>query len=221
MGNTQSTCKHNLIIFMKRREGLTLLFATRNQHKIQEITKMLVSNNMEELLKLQGLDSIDCLEEIPETHETIIENAIEKATYIAEKYNVDCFAEDSGLEVDALDGAPGVHSAHYAGAHRDDVDNLDLVLTNMEGKTNRTARYRTVIALYLNGSIHTFEGTVEGRITEKRIGAGGFGYDPIFMPDGYETTFGILSSDIKNKISHRYVATMKFLAFLRNELVIQ
>ena len=200
---------------MKQQEAITLIFATRNKHKIEEITRMLVSNQMEGLLNMQGLDVIGSKEEIPETHDTIIENAIEKATYIAEKYKVNCFAEDSGLEVDALGGAPGVHSAHYAGPQRDDNENLDLVLTRMQGQTRRSARYRTVIALYLDGSIHTFEGTVEGTITDRRIGAGGFGYDPIFIPDGYETTFGVLSPEIKNKISHRYVATQKFLTFLR------
>lgn len=202
---------------MKHQENITLVFATRNRHKIEEISKMLVTHQMEDLLLMQGLDAIGSQEEIPETHETIIENAIEKATYIAEKYQVNCFAEDSGLEVDALDGAPGVHSAHYAGPHRDDDENLDLVLARMEGQKNRSARYRTVIALYLNGSIHTFEGTVEGKITDARIGSGGFGYDPIFIPDGYDTTFGVLSPEIKNKISHRYVATQKFLTFLRGK----
>lgn len=201
---------------MKQQESITLIFATRNRHKIEEITKMLAFNEMEDLLNMKGLNAIGSQEEIPETHETIIENAIEKAKYIAEKYNVNCFAEDSGLEVDVLGGAPGVHSAHYAGPQRDDDENLDLVLTRMQGLKNRTARYRTVIALHLNGSIHTFEGTVEGKITDARIGLGGFGYDPIFIPDGYDTTFGVLSPEIKNKISHRYVATQKFLSFLRN-----
>ncbi len=200
---------------MKPQKNITLIFATRNKHKVEEITKVLASNRVGDFLRMRGLDAIGSQEEIPETHETIIENAIEKATYIAKKYRVNCFAEDSGLEVDALDGAPGVHSAHYAGPQRNDDENLDLVLANMRGQENRSARYRTVIALYLDGTVHTFEGTVEGKITEARMGIGGFGYDPIFIPNGYDTTFGVLSAEIKNKISHRYVATQKFLAFLR------
>lgn len=187
---------------------MKLVFATNNPHKIQEVNAVL-GNSFE----IIGLKAIGCQEELPETHDTIRENAQEKARYVHEHYRVDCFSEDSGLEIDALNGEPGVHTAHYSGS-RDADANIQLVLDKMAGVTNRAARFRTVIALILNGREYLFEGTVEGAILHEKRGTGGFGYDPIFAPTGYEHSFAEMSSDIKNQISHRAKATRELIAFL-------
>lgn len=187
---------------------MKLVFATNNAHKIKEVSEVL--GNAFEILSLQ---SIGCTEELPETHDTIQENAQEKARYVFEKYGVDCFADDSGLEIDALDGAPGVHTAHYSGS-RDNDANMDLVLKNLGENPNRTARFRTVIALQLKGQEYLFEGIAEGAISYEKLGNQGFGYDPIFVPKGYDHTFAELSAEIKNAISHRARATQQLIQFL-------
>ncbi len=190
---------------------MKLVFATNNPHKIREVTEVLGN-----AFEIAGLKDIGCTEELPETHDTIPENAQEKAQYIFKSYGVDCFSEDSGLEIDALHGEPGVHTAHYSGT-RDAEDNIKLVLKKMAGQANRSARFRTVIALILHGREYLFEGVVEGSILEEKRGIGGFGYDPIFAPEGYEHSFAELSSDIKSQISARAKATRQLIAFL-NEL---
>lgn len=185
-----------------------IVFATNNQHKIDEI-QLVISPD----IRLKNLISIGCNQELPETHHTLEENAVEKATFVTEHFNIDCFAEDTGLEVEALNGAPGVISARYAGMHRSNDDNISLLLKNMEGITNRKARFRTVIALLMNGEQHLFEGILEGTIALQAIGNEGFGYDPIFqLADG--RTLAELSKEEKGKISHRGIATRKLVAFL-------
>ncbi|NJN32894.1 MAG: non-canonical purine NTP pyrophosphatase [Saprospiraceae bacterium] len=160
---------------------------------------------------------IGCHEELPETTGTIRGNAIQKAQYLFDKYGVDCFSEDTGLEIDALDGEPGVDTAFYSGS-RDAVKNMTFVLEKMGNTTHRTARFRTVIALILRGSLHTFEGVCEGVIrTEISNGTEGFGYDPLFQPEGYDLTFAELNSEVKNQISHRARATYALLAFLKKD----
>ncbi|MFM9951797.1 MAG: RdgB/HAM1 family non-canonical purine NTP pyrophosphatase [Saprospiraceae bacterium] len=189
-----------------------IVIATNNPHKIKEIHEILNG-----AFEVKGLKEIGCTEELPETTGTIPGNAVQKAQYVFDHYGVDCFAEDTGLEIDALNGAPGVDTAHYAGPERDALANMDLVLRQLSGKEDRSARFRTVIALILGGKLHTFEGVAEGRIANTRSGQDGFGYDPIFMPDGYEQTFAELSSDIKNAISHRGRAMQKLKAFLTSD----
>lgn len=188
---------------------MKLVFATNNPHKIQEVNAVLGGS-----FEIIGLKDIGCTEELPETHETIRENAQEKAQYVYQHYQVDCFSEDSGLEIDALNGEPGVHTAHYSGS-RDADANIQLVLDKMAGKTDRSARFRTVIALILNGREYLFEGTVDGSILNEKRGEGGFGYDPIFVPKGYEHSFAEMASDIKNQISHRAKATQELINFLK------
>lgn len=186
-----------------------LIFATGNPNKVKEVNQML--GDQYEILSLKD---IGCHEDIPETRPTIEGNALQKAEYVLEHYEVDCFSEDTGLEVDAINGEPGVLSARYAGPSRDSQANMDLVLQKLEGKESRTARFRTVIALKLEGETHTFEGVAEGVIRMERSGDGGFGYDPIFEPIGYDRTFAELTSDEKNAISHRGKAVRKLVAFL-------
>lgn len=186
-----------------------IVIATNNPHKIKEIHEIL-----DGAFEVKGLKDIGCTVELPETTGTIPGNAVQKAQYVFDHYGVDCFAEDTGLEIDALNGAPGVDTAHYAGPERDALANMNLVLQQLAGRDDRSARFRTVIALILKGELHTFEGIAEGRIANNRSGQDGFGYDPIFIPDGYEQTFAELSSDIKNTISHRGRAMEKLKAFL-------
>lgn len=186
-----------------------IVIATNNPHKIKEIHEILNG-----AFEVKGLKEIGCTEELPETTGTIPGNAVQKAQYVFDHYGVDCFAEDTGLEIDALNGAPGVDTAHYAGPERNALANMDLVLRQLSGREDRSARFRTVIALILGGNLYTFEGVAEGRIAKTRSGQDGFGYDPIFMPNGYEQTFAELSSDIKNTISHRGRAMEKLKAFL-------
>ena len=186
----------------------TLVFATNNQHKLDEVQAMIGNN-----FKLKSLKDIGCDADIPETGVTFEENASQKSRFIFENYKVDCFSDDSGLEVDALNGEPGVYSAHYSGS-RDTEVNMQLLLDKLGDSSNRTARFRCVISLILDGNEHLFEGSVEGSIAQKRSGASGFGYDPIFIPDGYEQTFSEMSGEEKNKISHRGKAMAKLVQFL-------
>lgn len=186
-----------------------LVFATNNLHKLEEVNAML--NGAFELLTLE---QIGCDVDIPETGVTFEENAGQKSWYVYNNYNMNCFGDDSGLVVDALNGEPGVYSARYSGT-RDHDKNIDLLLKNLEGKENRAARFKAVISLVLNGKEHLFEGTVEGTIRHERSGSDGFGYDPIFQPDGYAITFAEMSMDDKNAISHRGRAVEKLVNFLK------
>lgn len=189
---------------------MKIVFATNNKHKLDEIRK--ITQNSVEIL---SLSDIDCHDDIPETGVTLEENALMKADYIKSKFGYDCFGDDTGLEVDALNGAPGVYSARYAGEGCNSEDNMDKMLTELSGITNRNARFRTVIALTLNGENYFFEGIVNGTIIEERRGGEGFGYDPIFVPAGYDKTFAELGDDEKNKISHRAIATKKLVEKLQ------
>lgn len=188
---------------------MKIVFATNNQNKIKEIQSMLPSS-----IEIISLESIGCLEDIPETADTIQENAIMKANYVTQKYGYDCFADDTGLEVDTLNGEPGVFSARYAGEQKSAEDNMDKLLLNLENKINRKAQFKTVITLNLKGEQYLFTGIARGTITLERKGNQGFGYDPIFSPDGYEETFAQLSLETKNQISHRGKATQELIAFL-------
>ena len=190
---------------------MKIVFASNNKNKILEIQSMLP-----ESIQIVSLESIGCLEEIPETSETIEGNAILKANYVTQNYGFDCFADDTGLEVEALNGEPGVYSARYAGEQRNADDNMNKLLNELADKTNRTAQFKTVIALNLNGKQYLFEGIASGEIIKEKIGLGGFGYDPIFKPTNYDETFAQLSLDIKNEISHRGKATKALLEFLQN-----
>ena len=186
-----------------------IVFATNNQHKLEEIRKITQGS-----LEILSLTDIGCNEEIDETGITLNENALIKATYVKERYGFDCFADDTGLEVDALEGAPGVYSARYAGEACRPEDNMEKLLAEMKETENRRAQFRTVIALHSNGENHLFEGVIRGSITREKKGNEGFGYDPIFMPEGYDKTFAELGTEVKNQISHRAVATGKLMHFL-------
>ena len=194
---------------------IKLVFATNNNNKIKEIKHLLNNPSADWLLSLEG---IDCHEEIPETADTIEGNAIQKARYVYEKYGYNCFADDTGLEIEALNGEPGVYSARYAGEHKSSEDNMQKVLTQLKDITNRNARFKTVIALIIDEKITCFEGIVEGQITTQKSGTEGFGYDPIFKPNGYEKTFSEMDLDEKNKISHRGKAIRKLTNWLINHL---
>lgn len=189
-----------------------IVFATNNAHKLQEVSEIL-----EDKIQIMNLKDIHCDEEIPETSDTIEGNAYQKANYIYEHYHVDCFADDTGLEVEALNGAPGVYSARYAGPQHNSKDNIRKLLTDMQYIENRNAQFRTAIVLILDGKIHLFEGTIKGTIIRSERGSGGFGYDSVFVPDGFEKTFAELGEEIKNKISHRAIATKKLVKFLLHE----
>lgn len=188
---------------------MKICFATNNKKKIEEVKAALGSK-----FELMSLQEIGCEEEMPETGDTLDHNAFQKARYVKDKYGVDCFADDTGLEVESLDGAPGVYSGRFAGEPRSDERNIDLLLEKIEGKTNRKARFRTVIALILGGKEHQFEGIAEGEILHQRVGDKGFGYDPIFRPAGYVQTFAELSLEEKNRISHRGKAVKALIEFL-------
>ncbi len=192
---------------------MQITFATGNPNKIIEVKEVLPSN-----IQITGLRDIGCTEEIPETSPTIEGNAIQKAQYVYDHYGVNCFSEDTGLEVEALGGEPGVNTARYAGEDKDPRANIQLTLKKLSGIKNRKARFKTVIALILDGKIHTFEGIVEGTITEKPLGDGGFGYDPIFRPNGYDRTFAELGMDVKKEISHRSRAVQKLVRFLEKNV---
>jgi XTP/dITP diphosphohydrolase len=186
---------------------MKIVFASNNKNKIIELQSMLPDS-----VSILSLESIGCHEEIPETALTIEGNAILKANYVTQKYGYDCFADDTGLEVLALDGAPGLYSARYAGEQRNPEDNMDLLLKNLADKQTRAAQFKTVIALNLNGEQHLFTGIAKGEITLEKIGNQGFGYDPIFQPEGYIETFAQLPLELKNEISHRGKATKQLLA---------
>lgn len=185
------------------------VFATNNAHKLEEVTAIL--GNKIELLSMKD---INCHADIPETADTLEENALLKARYIFENYQLDCFADDTGLEVEALNGAPGVYSARYAGDAHNSEANMKKLLQDMEGIENRKAQFRTVFALIINGKEHLFEGIVKGEITKHRHGTSGFGYDPVFIPEGYTQTYAEMGNELKNKISHRALATNKLCNFL-------
>ena len=187
----------------------TLVFATHNPGKLREVRRLLPGE-----IVLGSLEDIGCREPIAETGQTLQANALLKARYVFDTYGYDCFADDTGLEVDALDGAPGVYSARYAGASADAAANISKLLKAMEYEENRKARFRTVIALILGGTTHFFEGVVEGEILRKPQGADGFGYDPVFRPTGKKASFAELSLEDKNAISHRGIALKKLRAFL-------
>lgn len=189
---------------------MQLVFASNNKNKILEIQSILP-----ETIKILSLEDIGCYEDIPETADTIEGNAILKANYVSEKYGFDCFADDTGLEVDALNGAPGVYSARYAGEQRNADDNMNKLLVALADNTNRKAQFKTVIALNLKGKQELFTGIVRGEITLEKFGNKGFGYDPIFQPEEYPETFAQLPLEIKNKIGHRGKATQLLIAFLK------
>lgn len=191
---------------------MKLVFATHNHNKLKEIQALIPQH-----ITLLSLDDIGCFEEIEENENTIERNAIAKAQYIKKTYGYDVFADDTGLEVSVLDNAPGVFSARYAGNHKNDKDNIKLLLKNLDGETNRKAQFKTIIALCLNDETHIFEGIVQGTITEKIIGENGFGYDPVFQAIGSKKTFAEISQEEKNKISHRGKAFEKLLHFLNNQ----
>lgn len=188
-----------------------IVFATGNPHKIKEVNEILGDS-----FSIIGLSEIGCLEDIPETSPTIEGNALQKARYVKDNYQKDCFAEDTGLEVEALDGEPGVYSARYAGPQRSASDNMELLLQKLASKDNRRARFKTVVALILDGKEYTFEGIVEGTIGLEKKGDGGFGYDPIFYPEGGKRSFAEMDALEKNAISHRGRAIAKLSAFLQS-----
>jgi XTP/dITP diphosphohydrolase len=189
---------------------MKIVFASNNKNKIHEIQSMLPEN-----IQIVSLESIGCFEEIPETADTIEGNAILKANYVTQKYGFDCFADDTGLEVDSLNGQPGVFSARYAGEQKNADDNMDKLMKELSGKPNKNAQFKTVIALNFKGKQHLFVGIASGKITSEKMGTGGFGYDPIFKPSGYEKTFAELSLEVKNEISHRGKATKLLIEFLQ------
>lgn len=190
---------------------MKICFATNNAKKIEEVKAALGQD-----FDVVSLQDIGCHEELPETGDTLDHNAFQKARFVKDNYGVDCFADDTGLEVESLNGAPGVYSGRYAGEPRSDERNLALLLKNLEGTESRIARFRTVIALILEGKEYAFEGTASGEIISEKIGEGGFGYDPIFRPDGYTRTFAELSLSEKNQISHRGKAVKALIEFLNN-----
>lgn len=193
---------------MKRK----LVFATNNAHKLKEVAAIL--GNQVELL---SLNDIGCQTDIPETAETLEGNALLKSSYIYKNYHLDCFADDTGLEVEALNGAPGVYSARYAGGEGHDAQaNMLKLLHELDGKENRKAQFRTAISLILDGKEYLFEGVIKGEIIKEKRGDSGFGYDPVFMPEGYDRTFAELGNDIKNQISHRALAVQKLCEFLQS-----
>lgn len=186
-----------------------LCFATNNTHKLEEIQAILGDS-----FELLSLKDLNCTEELPETGNTLEANSLQKAQYLYDHYQVNCFADDSGLEVHSLGGEPGVDSAHYAGPQRSHADNVNLLLKNLSDTTDRSAQFRTVITLIQNGEVSQFEGIIKGQIITNLRGSAGFGYDPIFVPEGYTATFAEMSLTEKGKISHRAKAFGKLVAFL-------
>ena len=189
---------------------MKLVFATNNKHKLQEV-RDIVGDRVEVL----SLADIGCYDDIPETADTLQGNALIKARHIYEKYGFDCFADDTGLEVEALDGAPGVYSARYAGEECDSEANMRKLLENLTGKTDRNAQFRTVIALIINGEEMLFNGIVKGSIATEKKGDSGFGYDPVFVPEGHSASFAQMSSEMKNSMSHRFRATQQLSDYLK------
>lgn len=188
---------------------MKLYFATNNIHKLKEVQEVVGDS-----FQIESMRSLGINEDIPEDQQTLEGNALQKARFLYDRTGESCFADDTGLEVDALNGAPGVYSARYAGEAKNSLDNMALLLKNMSGIQNRKARFRTVIALILDGKEYLFEGVVNGTIAEEPRGTAGFGYDPLFVPDGYSTTFAEMDSEAKNAISHRGRAVEKLAAFL-------
>lgn len=191
---------------------LAVIIATNNRHKLEEIQFALRDD-----ITLKTLQEIGCTEELAEDQDTIEGNSFQKANYVYRNYHVDVFADDSGLEVEALNGAPGVNSAYYGGPHRSHADNNALLQKNLQGKANRKARFKTVITLIWKGEVHVFEGLVNGVITESPRGTGGFGYDPYFLPDGYSKTLAEMSMAEKNEVSARAIAVRKLANFLNTQ----
>ena len=191
---------------------MKLVFATNNKHKLEEV-RAILGNKIEIL----SLNDIDCHDDIPETADTLEGNALIKARYIYEKFGVDCFADDTGLEVEVLNREPGVYSARYAGEECNPEANMYKLLQNLTGKNNRNAQFRTVIALIIKGEEKLFNGIVKGTISQEKMGNAGFGYDPIFIPEGFSESFAQMSSDMKNSISHRYRATEELNNYLKQQ----
>ena len=189
---------------------MKLVFATNNRYKLQEV-RDIVGNRVEVL----SLSDIDCYDDIPETADTLQGNALIKARHIYEKYGLDCFADDTGLEVEALDGAPGVYSARYAGEECDSEANMRKLLENLTEKNNRNAQFRTVIALIIDGKEMLFDGIVKGTIATEKRGDSGFGYDPVFIPEGHAESFAQMSGEMKNSMSHRFRATQQLGNYLK------
>ncbi|MFZ6011821.1 MAG: non-canonical purine NTP diphosphatase [Bacteroidota bacterium] len=195
---------------LQRPTTLQLVAATNNLHKISEIRPMLEPD-----FRILTLSDIGCSEDLREDHDTLQANALQKAEFVYRQFQVPCFADDSGLEVVALDNAPGVYSARYAGEQKNSDDNIDLLLKNLQGESNRAAQFRTVIALVGFHGTHLFEGFIKGKIIHERRGAEGFGYDPIFLPDGFNRTFAEMNTAEKNTLSHRAMAIQKLVDFLK------
>jgi XTP/dITP diphosphohydrolase len=191
---------------------MQLVFASNNKNKIKEIQLLVPST-----IQILSLDDIGCTEDIAETADTIEGNAMLKANYVTEKYGYDCFADDSGLEVEALNGEPGVFSARYAGEPKNDENNIDKLLANLKDLENKKANFKTVICLNSKGKQHLFTGIIHGQIIEERIGTNGFGYDPIFVADGYQKTFAELTLEEKSNISHRGIAVKELITFLQKQ----
>ena len=190
---------------------MQLVFATNNLNKLKEVQSLIPEH-----IKLLSLKDIGCFEDVPETQNTIEGNAIQKAVYIKSQYGYDCFADDTGLEVEALQGEPGVYSARYAGEQRDANDNMNKLLANLKDKYSREAQFKTVVALHINGKLETFTGICKGEITTEKHGEVGFGYDPIFKAEGYTKTFAEISLDEKNKVGHRGKAISQLITFLND-----
>lgn len=188
---------------------MKICFATNNQNKLKEIRSLI-----DDRFEILSLQDIGCEEELPENQETIAGNSLEKAQYVYDRYQVNCFADDTGLEVDALDGEPGVYSARYAGTHRDSGDNIRFLLEKLKSEENRKARFRTVISLINDGKVDQFEGTAEGKIIDDLKGLHGFGYDPVFIPEHSDKTFAEMTLEEKNQLSHRAKAIRKLVSFL-------
>lgn len=187
---------------------MKIVFATHNKNKAKEVAALIPA------IELLSLESIQCFEDIEETADDLVGNAKIKANYVTDNFELNCFADDTGLEVEALNGAPGVYSARYAGENADATSNMDKLLIALKGEKNRNARFRTVIVLNLNGEQHIFQGVCEGTILEKKSGSEGFGYDPIFKPNGYNVSFAEMTMGEKGKISHRGLAVAKLVSFL-------
>ncbi|MEW5675968.1 non-canonical purine NTP diphosphatase [Flavobacterium enshiense] len=190
---------------------MQLVFASNNANKIKEIQQLVPSD-----IQILSLEDIGCGVDIPETADTIEGNAILKANYVTENYGYNCFADDSGLEIEALNAEPGVYSARYAGSQRNDDDNMNKVLENLQNETNRKANFKTVIALNMKGEQHLFTGIINGKIIEEKRGTNGFGYDPIFVAEDYSKTFAELTMEEKSAISHRGKAVKQLISFLQN-----
>ncbi|MGK7392098.1 MAG: non-canonical purine NTP diphosphatase [Candidatus Cyclobacteriaceae bacterium M2_1C_046] len=193
---------------------MEICFATNNKNKLREVREI-VSDH----LRILSLSDIGCSEELPEEQLTLEGNSHQKAEYVYKNYDISCFADDTGLEVFALDGAPGVRSARYAGEHKSNEDNINLLFENLKGKENRHAQFRTVITLLTPHVMKQFEGIVKGKIAEERRGEKGFGYDPVFIPEHYEKTFAEMTAEEKNKISHRAIAVSKLADYLKRKLI--